>query len=457
MACAYSISQRGVVQAVGFRPYVYRLANANGLKGWVTNASEGLEIHLEGDDEPLRIFLREMVQNPPQAAEIAAMYVEPAELRGFGEFTIRDSAAKCRPTVHISPDLPVCKTCLEELSDPRDRRYQYPYINCTDCGPRYSVIRSLPYDRPNTTMAAWPLDDLCAAEYRDPVNRRFHAQPVACPECGPHFEFHAKEDVVSGDERAIETAVSWLQSGKVVAVKGLGGYHLVCDAKNCEAVHALRLRKFRKEKPFAVMVRNLSTARNLTDLAPEAEALLESPARPIVLARAKVELPGVAPESDELGVMLPYTPLHYLLFRAGAPEILVMTSANRSSEPIAYKDEDARRELSGIADAFLIGERPIARRVDDSVTRVGVFGPAIVRRSRGYAPAAAAALPTNRPILALGADLKNTITLVVNGHAFLSQHIGDLQHYECFCAFRETVQDLLVDVRNQFRGTVGRS
>jgi hydrogenase maturation protein HypF len=248
---------------------------------------------------------------------------------------------------------------------------------------------------------------------------------------------------VRGDHAAIQKTVDYLRSGKIVAIKGLGGYHLACDARNAEAVHVMRARKYRKEKPFAIMAKDIDVARTVVDLNPDAEALLNSVARPIVLAPARVTLLEVAPENDELGVMLPYAPLHHLLFSAGAPEILVMTSANRSSEPIAYKDDDALQQLSGMADGFLIGERPIARRVDDSVARVGAFGKAILRRARGYAPGAATNLPIKRPILALGADLKNTITLVVDGQAFVSQHIGDLNHYESFCAFRETVQDFL--------------
>jgi hydrogenase maturation protein HypF len=443
MPKAYSINVRGVVQGVGFRPFVYRLASANNLKGWVLNAEEGVEIHLEGEEGPLESFLEEMKAHPPQAAAISEVRAETAEAIGCTEFTIRENTREGRPTVRISPDLPVCENCLQELFDPRDHRYHYPYINCTNCGPRYSVIRSLPYDRPHTTMAAWLLDEHCAAEYRDPVNRRFHAQPVACTACGPHYHFHAGDEIARGNEDAIRKAAHYLRSGKIVAVKGLGGYHLACDAKNAEAVGAMRARKYRKEKPFALMAKDIAVARSLVDLGPQAETLMNSIARPIVLAQAKVELPGVAPDNDDLGVMLPYTPLQCLLFAAGAPEILVMTSANRSSEPIPYRDEDALRQLSGIADGFLIGERPIARRVDDSVARVGALGPVILRRARGYAPGAAAALPTDRPILALGADFKNTITLVVDGQAFVSQHIGDLDHYESFCAFRETLQDLL--------------
>jgi hydrogenase maturation protein HypF len=443
MPSAYLIKITGVVQGVGFRPFVYRLAKTHGLKGWVLNAEGGVEIHLEGEDQRLESFLEEMKARSPQAAVVAEVSVEPTQPSGFSDFTIRESAGKQHPTVRISPDLPVCDNCLKELFDAQDPRHRYPYVNCTNCGPRYTVIRSLPYDRCNTTMADWQLDDRCAAEYNDPASRRFHAQPVACALCGPHYHFQAAGDVERGNELALQKAVTYLQSGRIVAVKGLGGYHLACDATNAQAVGALRSRKYRKEKPFALMVKDIDVARSLVHLPPEAQSLLTSAARPIVLCRAKRELPAVAPDNDELGVMLPYTPLHFLLFATGAPELLVMTSANRSSEPIAFWDEEALQQLSGIADGFLIGERPIARRVDDSVSRVGTFGPAILRRSRGYAPSSVATLPTDRPILALGADLKNAITLGVDGQAFVSQHIGDLNHYAALCAFRETVRDLL--------------
>lgn len=443
MPTAYSIKIRGVVQGVGFRPFVYRLARTNGLTGWVLNEEQGVEIHLEGEEKILRVFLEELKTQPPPAASIATVKVIPVEPAGCTEFLILTSQRQRQPTARVSPDLPVCADCLHELFDPHNPRYHYPYINCTNCGPRYTVIESLPYDRSNTTMAKWPLDSYCIAEYRDPANRRFHAQPVACPNCGPHYYFQQNDRAVRGDPDVVRIAIERLGAGDILAIKGLGGYHLVCDARSARSVAALRTRKYRKEKPFALMVRDLASAHNIVELASQAEELLTSTARPIVLAPAKVDLPEVAPDHDELGVMLPYTPLHHLLFAAGAPAILVMTSANRSSEPIAYEDDEAIEQLSGIADAFLIGERPIARRVDDSVVRAGAFGPAILRRARGYAPGAAATLPSERPILALGADLKNTITLVVEGQAFVSQHIGDLDHYQAFHAFQSTIRDLL--------------
>jgi hydrogenase maturation protein HypF len=443
MASACSIRVRGVVQGVGFRPFVYRLARANTLAGWVLNGEEGVEIHLEGAEPSLDAFVRALRTQAPPAASISEIDVASAKPVGMEGFTIRISERRHHPTVRISPDLAICDECLREVFDPDDPRYGYPYINCTNCGPRYSVVLSLPYDRCNTTMKLWTLDAYCDGEYRDLANRRFHAQPVACPSCGPNYFLQAGNETIMLAGDAIAASARLLRDGKILAVKGLGGYHLACDARNTPVVRSLRERKFRKEKPFAIMVQDLDVAHQLVALSDEAVGLLTSVARPIVLAPAKVDLEGVAPDNTELGLMLPYTPLHHLLFAAGAPEALVMTSANRSSEPICYEDQNALESLSEIADVFLIGERPIARRIDDSVVRVGAYGPAILRRARGYAPGAVARLPVQDPILAVGPDLKNTITLVVDGQAFVSQHIGDLSHYEAFRAFRETIDDLV--------------
>lgn len=442
---ARSIRVRGVVQGVGFRPFIYRLARRHGLAGWVLNAGEGVEIHAEGAPAGLAALAREIEASPPPAARVAALEVRPAPIEGCDGFVIRASAAAeggRGPTVRISPDLPVCPDCLAELADPGDRRCGYPYLNCTACGPRYSIVLGLPYDRPRTTVADWPLCADCAREYDDPGDRRFHAQPVACPACGPRYRLEAGGREVAVDAAAVAEAARRLAAGEIVAVKGLGGYHLACDGGNEAAVAALRQRKFRKEKPFALMVPDLEAARRLVELTPATEALLTSVPRPIVLAPARRRLPGVAPGNRDLGVMLPYTPLHHLLFAAGAPGVLVLTSANRSSEPIAYRDGEARERLAGIADAFLVGERPVARRVDDSVARADPFGPTVLRRARGWAPGAVARLPAGRPILAVGADLTNSVTLVVGGEAFVSQHVGDLSHYEAFEAFRETIDDL---------------
>src|ERR1700680_4835388 len=450
MASACSIRVRGVVQGVGFRPFVYRLARANTLAGWVLNGEEGVEIFLEGTEPGLEAFVHDLKTQSPPAASIAEIEIHAASPAGLNDFIIRESERRDQLTVRISPDLPVCDACLTELFDPKNPRYLYPYINCTNCGPRYTVVVGLPDARPSTTVGSGPLDEYCAHEYQDPGNRRFHAQPVACHVCGPGYYLRLGDDVVQGSQESIRRAAQFLNGGSILAVKGLGGYHLACDASNAEAVSSMRQRKFRKKEPCALMSRDLEVAHNLVELSETAELLLTSTARPIVLAPKAREgegapevAPEVAPNNSELGVMLPYTPLHHLLFAAGAPETLLMTSANRSSEPIAYEDDDALDRLSEIADAFLIGERPIARRVDDSVARDGAFGPVILRRARGYAPGAVAKIPGAQPILAVGADLKNTITLVVDGQAFVSQHIGDLGDYQSLRAFQETIQDLI--------------
>ena len=443
MASACSIKVRGVVQGVGFRPFVFRLARANTLAGWVLNEEQGVEIFLEGADQGLESFVRALKNEPPPSAQITDIEVRVSKPVGCNEFTIRESRRNDRPSVRISPDLPVYEDCLRELFDSADPRYFYPYINCTNCDPRYTVILGLPYDRANTTMRPWPLDEYCAHEYDNPGNRRFHAQPVAWPQCGPEYYLQAENKTLRGNKASIRSAAEMLQAGKILAVKGLGGYHLACDARNSDAVQALRNRKYRKEEPFALMAKNLEVARELIQVSAEAGALLTSAARPIVIAPAKVGLARIAPDNHELGVMLPYAPLNHLLFAAGAPEALLMTSANRSSEPIAFDDLEALDRLSNIADAFLVGERPIARRVDDSITRVGVFGPTVLRRARGYAPSAVAVFPSKRPILAVGADLKNTITLDVDGQAFVSQHIGDLEHFQSLQSFQQTIQDFV--------------
>jgi len=449
-ACAIRV--RGVVQGVGFRPFVFRLAKENVLGGWVANDAEGVEILLEGDARGVETFVQTLRSQPPPAAQIATLEITVTLPVGLTDFTIRGSSDGEHPTARISPDLPVCKQCLAELADPKNPRFAYPYINCTECGPRYSVILDLPYDRARTTMKSWPLDPLCREQYENPADRRFHAQPVACPSCGPGFFLKTADETILGSEASIRRAAELLLTGHIVAIKGIGGFHVACDARNTAAVQALRDRKFRKEKPFAVMVRDMTTAHSIASISMQSALLMRSPARPITLVPVRSEFPGVAPGNREIGIMLPYTPLHHLLFTADAPDVLVMTSGNRSSEPIAYDDDDAQKRLAGIADAFLIGERPIARRVDDSVARVSVAGPSILRRSRGYAPSAVATLPANRPILALGADLKNAITLVVDGQAFVSQHIGDLGHFESLCAFREAIDDLLCMYRVSLDG-----
>jgi hydrogenase maturation protein HypF len=448
---ALDLRIRGVVQGVGFRPFVYRLARRHALAGWVLNGESGVVVHVEGALDALDAFARAVVDEAPAAASVASVHTTTGVHEGLRDFKIRASDPTAdRLTARIAPDMAVCSECIRELFDPADRRYRYPYINCTNCGPRYSIVLALPYDRPNTTMAPWAMCAQCAAEYHDPADRRFHAQPTACPACGPTYVLRAgansSPDAGAADDArgsaAIEAAAALLRNGAIIAVKGIGGYHLACDAANATAVGALRERKYRKERPFAVMARDLDVARALVEVDAEAEALLTSVARPIVLARARRTLDDVAPDNRELGVMLPYTPLQHLLFACGAPEVLVMTSANRSSEPMAYDDDEAVASLTGIADAFLIGERRIARRVDDAVARVTAAGPSVLRRARGLAPQAIATIPSTRPILAVGGDLKNAIALVVDGQAFVSQHVGDLDHVPARDAFDVTVRDL---------------
>lgn len=464
---AVRIAVRGVVQGVGFRPFVARLAHKLAVRGWVRNGTDGVRIHAEGAPDALRALLEALPRDAPPGAVIASIAEEPAEAAGHDAFEIIPSDGAGPPTTRISPDLCVCEECARELRDPADPRFGYPYINCTHCGPRYSIILNLPYDRGATTMRDWAMCPECARGYADPGDRRFHAQPVACPRCGPGYRLIAdphgpgvRSATVSPEYGSrhgvpgnpvpgsvVQEAAGMLRAGMIVAVKGLGGYHLACDARNPSAVAALRERKFRKEKPFALLVRTIEQARELAAVSPEHERLLASPARPIVLARATHELPGVSPGNDDLGLMLPSTPLHLLLFDAGAPSPMVLTSANRSSEPIAYEDADAFERLAGLADAFLVGQRPIARRVEDSVVGVrrvgGVDRPFMFRRSRGYAPLPVATLETDRPILALGADLKNAIALAVRGEVFVSQHIGDLGEVETDRAFAESIDDLL--------------
>jgi hydrogenase maturation protein HypF len=438
----------GTVQGVGFRPFVYRLARSHGVGGSVRNDGHGVIVDATAPTEALQAFVAAIAAEAPAAARVASV-AELERSRAAAApagFVIELSQDAEGVTTAISPDLPVCGDCLRELRDPADRRYRYPYVNCTNCGPRFSIIEALPYDRELTTMRGFRMCAACAAEYQDPLDRRFHAQPIACPACGPRVRFsRAGETEAVWDDDALEATVQALTRGAIVAIKGLGGYHLACDARSELAVRALRERKFRKEKPFAVMARDLGALAPHVELTPAAARLLAGAERPIVLLPKRGDaLPaGLAPENASLGVMLPYTPLHHLLFDDDAPELLVMTSANRSSEPIAYRDEEALVRLQGLADAFLVGERPIARRVDDSVAQLVAGEAAVVRRARGYAPAPVVRDERfARPLLALGAELKSSIALAVGGAAYVSQHLGDLGELESFLAFQETVFDL---------------
>jgi hydrogenase maturation protein HypF len=455
----------GTVQGVGFRPFVYRLAREHGLTGWVRNDGGGVTIEAVGDAATLERFTAAIAAEAPPAAHVAGLELLERAATGSAAagsahagagatdppagFVIVASEDAAHVTTSISPDLPVCDDCLRELRDPADRRHRYPFINCTNCGPRYSIVEALPYDRPLTTMRVFVMCPDCEREYHDPLDRRFHAQPTACARCGPRLRFlraaRTGEDTEDGDDAALAATVAALRAGEIVAIKGLGGYHLACDARDASAVRTLRERKFRKEKPFALMARDLSALEGVVELAPASRALLGAAARPIVLLpRGPDALPAeLAPDNAYLGVMLPYTPVHHLLFDDGAPELLVMTSANRSDEPIAYRDDEALERLAALADAFLVGERRIARRVDDSVAQVVAGAAAVVRRARGYAPAPVArSARFEVPRLALGAELKSSIALAVGGSAYVSQHLGDLSDLDAFTAFQETVHDL---------------
>lgn len=435
----------GVVQGVGFRPFVHTLASQLALGGRVGNDAEGVFVEVEGDATALEEFMRRLAAEAPPLAEIADVAVRQVPPRGETTFGIVPSATSAVRTALVSPDVSTCDACLSEIRDPHDRRYRYPFTNCTNCGPRYSIVEDVPYDRPNTTMARFPLCTDCDREYHDPTDRRFHAQPLCCPACGPQLRLLlGGEDHATGDA-ALLAAAEQLRDGGVVAVKGIGGYHLAVVASDTGAAERLRSRKHREDKPFAVMVRDLDQAAGLCDLTPLGAELLTSRARPIVLLPRREDAPvapPVAPGNRSLGLLLAYTPLHDLLLEA-VGEPVVLTSGNVSDEPIAYRDEDAIARLGGIADAFLLHGRPIATRVDDSVVRPMAGRAVPVRRSRGYAPGPVALpVPARRHVLAVGAELKSTVCLARGRHAFLSQHIGDLENYETFVSFIEAIDHL---------------
>ena len=436
---------RGIVQGVGFRPFIFNLAETLGLKGWVKNTSSGVEIEVTGSSEALERFVETVQQNPPPLARIDALRSQPTQANGYTTFEIRESQPEENAYIPVSPDVAICPDCLRELFDPADRRYRYPFINCTNCGPRFSIIQDIPYDRPKTTMAGFSLCPECRAEYENPRDRRFHAQPVACPNCGPEIWLEAEGKKLAEREDALQQARALLKAGKILAVKGLGGFHLACDATNKAAVAELRRRKKRSDKPFALMAFDMERVREHCAVSPEEEGLLRSRQAPIVLLEKQ---PGsaiaaeAAPGQQTLGFMLPYTPLHLLLLEpaAGFPTALVMTSGNLSEEPIAYRDDEAQPRLGALADAFLLHDRPIHMRVDDSVVRVALGAPYLLRRSRGFAPDPLELPVEVSPTLAAGAELKNTFCLARDRYAFLSHHIGDLENYETLRSFEEGIE-----------------
>jgi len=446
MIVARKIHINGIVQGVGFRPFVYSLAKRYQLTGWVRNSSAGVDIVASGETESISGFLQNLKAQAPPLSQIDEFLVEEVQVDGFQDFTIIPSQAVEGEFIPVSPDVSICPDCLAELNDPSDRRHRYPFINCTNCGPRFTIIRDIPYDRPLTTMAPFEMCGQCRSEYEDPLNRRFHAQPVACPDCGPNIWFERKEldaDELENEE-ALQVAREYIRDGKVVAVKGLGGFHLACDATNPTAVESLRSRKKRSDKPFALMVPDVETARKYCSVSESEQVLLESRATPIVILDrlSGVDLPqSIAPNVKSLGMMLPYTPLHYLLIERGEgfPDVLVMTSGNISDEPIVYTNSNARHELEGIADGYLLNDRDIETRLDDSVIMELNDHPYFYRRSRGYAPAPLKFKQDLGEILAAGAELKNTFCLTRGNYTFLSHHIGDMENLETLRAYEEGI------------------
>lgn len=446
------IQLSGIVQGVGFRPFVYNLAVEHELKGWVKNTSSGLEIDVDGSETHLKEFVEKIKTNHPSLASIDNLIVTEHIATDHRNFEILKSETISSAFQPISPDIATCPDCLRELFDQNDRRYRYPFINCTNCGPRFTIIQDIPYDRPKTSMSMFTMCPACAKEYQDPTNRRFHAQPIACPDCGPKLwleNYHqtingtSASVIILGDD-AVQRTRQLIKEGKIVAIKGLGGFHLACNAKNPVVVTELRTRKLRVDKPFAVMMPDIETVRRHCHISDAERKLLESPSHPIVLLQRRsisMIASEVAPNQRTIGVMLPYTPLHYLLMEKekGYPEVLVMTSGNISDEPIRTDNIEARQTLDQLADAFLMHDRDIYIRTDDSVMRVFDKQTYPIRRSRGYAPYPVQLPWATSQILAVGAELKNTFCITNKNYAFLSHHIGDLENYETLKSFENGI------------------
>jgi hydrogenase maturation protein HypF len=450
---ARKVEINGIVQGVGFRPFVFQAARRHGIGGTVANTATGVRIHAEGAPEKVAAFCRELTQSPPPLARITAIAISEEAPAGRAAFTILASSRRDRRGTLISPDVAVCADCLAELFDPANRRFRYPFINCTNCGPRYTIIADIPYDRPKTSMKAFAMCPQCRAEYDDPLDRRFHAQPNACAACGPSVALRAAGGASVAFEDAIVAAADLLKAGAIVAVKGLGGYHLAVDAENATAVARLRRRKHRDAKPFAVMSRDLQAVARYARVSAAEAALLTSCQRPIVLLPKTSPHPladAIAPGNRWIGVMLPYTPVHHLLLAEGFGA-LVMTSGNLSAEPIAIANDEALTRLEGIADYFLVHNRDILLRSDDSVVRHAAGETRFLRRSRGFVPTPVFLKDPMPPILACGAELKNTVCLTRGDQAFVSQHVGDMENLATFEFFRRTVDHLkrILDVSPQ--------
>ena len=441
---ARRLSINGIVQGVGFRPFVYQLARHYGLKGEVANTSHGVTIHIEGKEEKIHSFVRDLAEKSPPLAHITEISSSHEPAKGYETFTIKASKRQASRWTLISPDTAVCNDCIRELLDPTDRRYKYPFINCTNCGPRYTIIDDIPYDRPNTSMKHFAMCQDCRKEYDDPSNRRFHAQPNACAVCGPSVALYDNGHARVLARDPIERAAELLKEGHVLAIKGLGGFHLAVDAENSDAVIRLRQRKHREEKPLALMSYDLERIRRYARLEVDEQVLLTSPQRPVVLLKKRYPnplSPEVSPHNNNFGAMLPYTPLHYLLLRCDFTA-LVMTSGNISEEPIAIDNDEAFQRLGTIADYFLIHDRDIYLRSDDSVVRRIDSATRFVRRSRGYIPVPVFLKDNVPQILACGAELKNCVCLTKGKNAFLSQHIGDLENLETYRFLELTVRHM---------------
>lgn len=438
------ISVSGIVQGVGFRPFIYRIAHREALTGFVLNNPQGVEIEVEGELRSLSAFLKAIVDEKPVQARVDTMTANFVDTRDDTGFVIEKSSASAERTTLISPDIATCEDCLRELRDPGDRRHRYPFTNCTNCGPRYTIIRSVPYDRKNTTMSVFPLCPECGREYTDPLDRRFHAEPNACPVCGPELVLKDSTGAPVDCDDPISAAIGHLTEGGIVAVKGLGGFHLAADATDDEAVRRLRERKRREEKPLAIMSASVETVRTYAEVSPVEEKVLTGPQRPIVLLKKKalgVIAETVAPGNKYVGVMLPYTPVHHMLLGKGLIA-LVMTSGNISEEPIAIDLGDAVRRLGGIADYYLDHNREILCRCDDSVVRVIDGDMLFSRRSRGFVPLPVDLDEGGEVILACGAHFKNAIAVTRKNQVFPSQHVGDLENLEAYEFFKSTVAHL---------------
>ena len=434
----------GIVQGVGFRPFVYQLANQYNLKGEVANTSSGVSIHLEGNRQNIESFFRDISEKKPPLAHITEIDLFDEPVCDHQAFTIVDSREQSVMTTLISPDVSVCDDCRYELFDIHDRRFGYPFINCTNCGPRYTIINDIPYDRPKTSMKSFKMCPICQAEYDDPENRRFHAQPNACAKCGPHIDLYDNTRQKIATPKPLEKTVELIKQGCIIAIKGLGGFHLAVDAENDQAVANLRKRKHREEKPFALMSLDVESVQRYAKVEPEEGKLLKSPQRPIVLLKKSEPnsiSKEVAPHNRYFGAMLPYTPLHYLLLSRGFTA-LVMTSGNLREEPIAIDNDDAFERLFGIADYFLIHNRDIYLRSDDSIVRKAGGAIRFIRRSRGYVPVPVFLNKKVPPILACGAELKNTVCLTKGNQTFLSQHIGDLENLATYDFFKLTIRHM---------------